>query len=385
MQLGSVFRHIMDIETKVVQGLHNSSTGSISTPIYQTATFKHPGLGQSTGYDYTRTKNPTRDNLENTYAFLESGITGVSFATGMAAITAIFELFSAKDHFIICDDIYGGSYRFFHESCEKRGLEFTYTDTSFVENIKKNIKSNTKAIYLETPTNPMMKVSDITEISKLAKSHNLLTIVDNTFLTPYFQRPLELGADIVISSATKYLGGHNDTLAGLVAVKKPELGEKLKFIQNTLGINSAPFDSWLILRGIKTLAVRMDRQEKNANIIANWLQEQKLIKKVLYPGLSNHPGHKICKKQSSGFGGMLSFEVIEKDLVAKLLQNIKIISFAESLGGVESLITYPILQTHADVPTEMLEKLGVNERLLRLSVGIESPDDLIADLAHTIS
>ncbi|MCB1189258.1 MAG: PLP-dependent transferase [Leptospiraceae bacterium] len=377
----------MDIETKVVQGLpiHHSSTGSISTPIYQTATFRHPELGRSTGYDYTRTKNPTRDNLESTYAFLESGTVGVSFSTGMAAIAAIFELFSPKDHFIVCDDIYGGSYRFFRESCEKRGLEFTYTNTSLIENIKKCIQPNTKAIYVETPTNPMMKVSDIIEISKLAKEHNLVTIVDNTFLTPYFQRPLELGADIVTSSATKYLGGHNDTLTGLVAVKDSELGERLKFIQNTLGINAAPFDSWLILRGIKTLAVRMERQEKNAITLANWLQEQKLIKKVLYPGLKNHPEHEISKKQSSGFGGMLSFEVASKDLVAKILKNIKIISFAESLGGVESLITYPIVQTHADVPTEMLEKLGVNERLLRLSVGIESPDDLIADLCDAMS
>lgn len=377
----------MDIETKVVRGLpvHHSSTGSISTPIYQTATFKHPELGKSTGYDYTRTKNPTRDNLESTYAFLESGNVGISFATGMAAIAAIFELFSPKDHIIVCDDIYGGSYRFFHESCEKRGLEFTYTDTSNIENIKNSLKSNTKAIYIETPTNPMMKVSDISEISKLAKKNKMLTIVDNTFLTPYLQRPLELGADIVISSATKYLGGHNDTLAGLIAVKDSEIGERLKFIQNTLGINSAPFDSWLILRGIKTLAVRLEKQQNNAIALVNWMSGQKHITKVLYPGLVEHPGYKISKQQSSGFGAMLSFEVEDKNLVSKILKNLKLIAFAESLGGVESLITYPIVQTHADVPIEILEKLGVNERLLRLSVGIESPDDLVADLSRAIA
>lgn len=373
----------MNIETLFVHGGtggHKSSTGAISTPIYQTATFEHPELGKSTGYDYTRTLNPTREKLEIAYGFAESGTNGLAFSTGMAAISAIFDLFNDKDEFIVCDDLYGGSYRLFEEVCRKRGLIFHYTDTTSIDKIQKLIGNNTKGIFIESPTNPMTKVCDIKAIADLCKTNNCLLICDNTFLSPYFQRPLELGADIVISSASKYIGGHNDTLAGLIAVKNSELAEKLRFIQNTVGSGLAPFDSWLIMRGMKTLAIRMKKHEENALKIAQFLESHPAIKKVYYTGLKNHPGHELAKKQSSGHGAMISFEVHSVELVAAILKKVKIISFAESLGGVESLITYPIVQTHSAIPKEILENIGITDRLLRLSVGIEDADDLINDL-----
>jgi cystathionine gamma-synthase len=377
----------MNINTKLVHGsdVPNSTTGSISIPIYQNATFKHPGINQSTGYDYSRTLNPTREKLEKTYSILESAHSAFAFSTGMAAISAIMEIFSCGDHFIVCDDIYGGTYRLFEDYSKKRNMSFSFIDTTSLQTVRATIQKNTKAIFYETPTNPMMKISDIQGISDICKSHGLLSIVDNTFLTPYFQRPIELGADLVISSATKYLGGHNDTLGGLVAVANVELAEQIKFIQNNSGAVLSPFDSWLIIRGIKTLSVRMDRQEQNAGKIAQWLTEQANITKVYYPGLPTHQGHDINKLQSGGFGSMISFEVKEKLLVEKILSKVKVISFAESLGGVESLITYPIVQTHCPIPQAILDKLGVNDRLMRMSVGIESLEDLIKDLNQAIN
>ncbi|HMW05742.1 MAG TPA: PLP-dependent aspartate aminotransferase family protein [Leptospiraceae bacterium] len=376
----------MHIDTILVHGgdAHKSVTGSISMPIYQTATFEHPELGKSTGYDYSRTQNPTREKLENSYAILESGKFGFAFTTGMAAISAIFDLFKAGDEFIVCDDLYGGSYRFFQEICKNRNQKFVYVDSSNVENIQKEINKNTKAIFIESPTNPMMKITDIKAVADLAKEKNILTIFDNTFLSPFFQRPLELGMDIVICSATKFIGGHNDTLAGLIAVKDSNLGEKIRFIQNTVGSGLAPFDSWLMLRGLKTLGLRMQRQEENANAIANWLLQHPLVEKVYYPGIKTHPGHETSKKQSTGFGAMISFELKEQKLVEQILKRVKIIAFAESLGGVESLITYPIVQTHAAIPKDILDKIGLTDRLLRLSVGIESKEDLIADLEQAM-
>jgi cystathionine gamma-synthase len=372
----------MQIETLFVHGgeAHKSVTGSISMPIYQTATFEHPELGRSTGFDYSRTQNPTRQKLESTYALLESGNDGLAFSTGMAAIAAIFDLFKAGDEFIICDDLYGGSYRFFEEICVNRNQKFFYVDTSELENISQCISKNTKAIFIESPTNPMMKVTDIAGVAKIAKKNGILSICDNTFLTPYFQRPLELGMDIVVCSATKFIGGHNDTLAGLVAVKDSSLGEKIRFIQNTVGSGLAPFDSWLMLRGLKTLGVRMQRQEENAKLISEWLLKHSNVDKVYYPGLLTHSSYGISKLQSTGFGSMISFEVKTREIVERVLKQVKLIAFAESLGGVESLITYPIAQTHAAIPKEILDRLGVNERLLRLSVGIESSADLIEDL-----
>ncbi|MEM7182255.1 MAG: PLP-dependent aspartate aminotransferase family protein [Spirochaetota bacterium] len=377
----------MQIETKFVHGgkSYESKTGAISTPIYQTATFKHLGVNQSTGYDYSRTQNPTREKLEKTYALLESGDAGMAFATGMAAVATIIELFSAGDHLLVCDDIYGGSYRFFDSLATQKSLQFSYVSMDNIEEVEAALQANTKAIFFETPTNPMMKVTDIRQICEFAKAKGILAIVDNTFLTPYLQRPLELGADIVISSATKFLAGHNDTLCGLVAAKGKELVERLCFIQNTIGSVCSPFDSWLVLRGIKTLAVRMRTQEENTKKLFNWLRAHPLISKVYYPGDKEHPCYPISCKQASGHGSMISFETKTEALAKKILEKVEIISFAESLGGVESLITYPVLQTHADIPGETLAKLGINHRLLRLSVGIEAAEDLLADLSQAIA
>jgi len=376
----------MKTDSKLVHGckFFEPHTGAISFPIYQSATFRHPGINQSTGYDYSRLQNPTREELENTLAMLENGKAGFAFSSGMAAITAAMELFSAGDHIIVSDDLYGGTYRLFEEIYKKHGLEFQYTDTRNIENVKEAVKDNTRAIFIETPSNPMMKVTDIRAVVEIAKSKNILTVVDNTFLTPYFQRPIELGADMVIHSGTKYLGGHNDTLAGFIIVKDETLAERIKLVQKSTGAVLPPFDSWLMLRSIKTLGVRLERQEKNAMKIANWLKENRKIEKVYYVGLPEHEGYEISKKQSSGFGAMISFSVRDEKDASSILEKVKIISYAESLGGVESLITYPILQTHAAIPKEIRERLGVNERLLRLSVGIEDADDLIDDLDQAI-
>ncbi len=383
----NIGNEVKSMNTRVVHGCkgYDPQTGAISIPIYQSATFRHPGLYQSTGYDYSRLQNPTREELENTIAALENGRYGLAFSTGMAAVSAVVHLFSPGDHIIVSDDLYGGTYRLFEEIYSKYGLEFSYVDTSNPDEIIKALKVNSKAFFIETPSNPMMKVADIRAISKLAKERGMLHIVDNTFLTPYYQRPLELGADIVLHSGTKYLGGHNDTLAGLVVVNDDILSEKLKFTQKSEGAVLAPFDSWLILRGIKTLAVRMERQQQNAIQIANWLKTQKNVLKVFYVGLPEHEGYEISKAQASGFGAMISFYVRDKTLVEQVLERVKVIIFAESLGGVESLITYPAVQTHAAIPEEIRNKLGVTDTLLRLSVGIEDVNDLLADLEQSLA
>jgi cystathionine gamma-synthase len=376
----------MRIETKLVHGCkgYDEGTGSISFPIYQSATFRHPGLNKTTGYDYSRLQNPTREELENTLARLENGNCGFAFASGMAAVATALELFKSGEHIIVSDDLYGGTYRLFEEISKEHGLDFTYVDTTDVRKIKEAIKSNTKGIFIETPSNPMMKVSDIKEIVTLSKSLGIKVVVDNTFLTPYYQRPLELGADIVIHSGTKYLGGHNDTLAGFIVVKDNIIAERIKLIQKSIGAVLAPFDSWLILRGIKTLGVRLERQQSNAIQVANWLREHKEIEKVYYVGLPEHEGYNIMKSQASGFGAMISFLVRDLQLISKILENVKIIAFAESLGGVESLITYPLIQTHSAIPEELREKIGINDRLLRLSVGIEAVEDIISDLEQAM-
>lgn len=375
----------MKFETKVVHGSKkgDSQTGAISFPIYQTATFRHPGLNQSTGYAYSRETNPTREELENTLAMLEGGSDGLAFSSGMAAIAAVMSLFEPGDHIIVSEDLYGGTYRLFEQQ-KRYGLQFTYLDTCFPTEIEGAWRSSTKAVFIETPSNPMMRVTDIGKVARIAADRGGLTICDNTFLTPYYQCPLDLGADIVVHSATKYLGGHNDTLAGAVVVKEKVQGEKLRLIQKSTGGVLAPFDSWLILRGIKTLGIRLERQEKNAENIALWLSRQHQVGKVYYPGLSTHPGHEIARRQSRGFGSMISFEVVTPELVERILNGVRIISYAESLGGVESLITYPLVQTHAAMPKALLDRLGVNEKLLRLSVGIEASDDLINDLQQAM-
>lgn len=352
--------------------------GAVSYPIYQTATFAHSEVGVSTGYDYSRLQNPTRERLEQVVASLEKGIDALAFSSGMAAITTLMEIFSPGDHLIIDADLYGGSIRLFQNISVKNGIRFTVLDLS-KEDIESHITADTKAVYLETPTNPMMNVTDIEELSKVTKKHNLLLIVDNTFLSPYFQNPLELGADIVVHSGTKYLGGHNDTLAGFLVTDREDLSEKLRFIIKTTGAGLAPFDSWLILRGIKTLAVRMKQAEENAKHLAEYLEQNEHVTRVIYPGLKSHPGYEIMKKQSRGFGAMLTFEVESKELAFHILKNVKLIQFAESLGGTETLITYPITQTHADVPKEDLARNGITDRVLRLSVGIEGIEDLLAE------
>ena len=353
--------------------------GALSFPIYQTATYAHPGVGQSTGFDYSRLQNPTREHLEKYVAQLEGGIDAFALSTGMAAISLLFEIFEPGDHIIAEKDLYGGSTRLFENVSKKNGYEFTFLNCA-TDDIAASIRENTKAIYIETPTNPMMSVSDIGEIAELAKKRNLLLIVDNTFLSPYFQNPLKLGADIVIHSGTKFLGGHNDTLAGFIVTNHPEVREKLRFLIKTTGAGLAPFDSWLILRGIKTLGIRMERSEKNATQIATWLQKQKHVTKVFYPGLKEHPGHEIMKKQARGFGSMLTFYVDSKENALKILEKVRLIKFAESLGGVETLITYPATQTHADVPEDVRLENGITETTLRLSVGVEDVEDLIGEL-----
>lgn len=353
--------------------------GALSYPIYQTATYAHPGVGRSTGYDYSRLQNPTREQLEKVVAALEGGIDAVALSTGMAAIALLMEIFEPGDHIIAEADLYGGSIRFFDNVSKKNHYEFTYLNCAG-DDIEGSIKANTKAIFLETPTNPMMNISDITKIAEIAKKHGLLLIVDNTFLSPYFQNPLQLGADVVVHSGTKFLGGHNDTLAGFIVTSSPKIQEKLRFLIKTTGAGLAPFDSWLILRGIKTLGIRMERAQENAIQIARWLKEQKSVTKVLYPGLVEHPGHEIMKKQARGFGSMITFNVDTKEHALKILESVRMIKFAESLGGVETLITYPTTQTHADVPEEVRLKNGISPCTLRISVGIEDAKDLLAEL-----
>jgi len=372
----------MDFSTLCIHGSDRKydNTGAISVPIFQSATFAHPGVGLSTGYDYSRLQNPTREHLEMTVAKLEGGVDAMAFSSGMAAIAALMELFSPGDHIIASDDLYGGSHRLFYNISEKNGLRFSLVNTSDISRIEAHIRPETKAIFIETPTNPMMHVTDIAAAARLAKSYNLLLIVDNTFLTPYYLKPLALGADIVIHSGTKFLGGHNDTLAGFLVVADSGLSERLRFIYKTIGGCLAPFDSWLIIRGIKTLAVRMDRQQDSAMKIAQWLQGHKKVKAVHYIGLPSHPDYEVSKRQGTGFGSMISFETDSEETAVRVLSKVSLIQYAESLGGVETLITYPMLQTHADIPKEEREAKGINERLLRLSVGLESPEDLIRDL-----
>ena len=354
--------------------------GALSYPIYQTATYAHAGVGKSTGYDYSRLQNPTREQLEKVVASLEGGIDAFALSSGMAAITLLMEIFKPGDHIIAEADLYGGSVRLFDNVSKKNGYEFTYLNCSR-DDIEGAIKENTKAVYIETPTNPMMNVSDISKIAEIAKRHGLYLIVDNTFLSPYFQNPLKLGADIVIHSGTKFLGGHNDTLAGFIVTNNEEVQEKLRFIIKTTGAGLAPFDCWLILRGIKTLGIRMERSQENAIKIANWLKEQPVVKHVYCPGLPEHPGYEIMKEQARGFGAMLTFDMDTEPHALQILESVRMIKFAESLGGVETLITYPTTQTHADVPEKVRLKNGITPCTLRLSVGIEDIEDLLAELS----
>ena len=372
-----------EIETKCIHLEEDEASiqhfGSISYPIYQIATYAHPAVGQSTGFDYSRLQNPTREHLEKVVASLENGVDALAFSSGMAAITMLMELFAPGDHLIIDSDLYGGSIRLFDHVSTKNGICFSRIDCA-KEDVEAFVQENTKAIYVETPTNPMMNVVDIAALSAIAKRHGLLLIVDNTFLSPYLQNPLDLGADIVVHSGTKYLGGHNDTLAGFLVTGRTDISEKLRFLIKTTGAGLAPFDCWLVLRGIKTLGIRMDRSQENAMEIAKWLRAQKYVTKVINPGFEDHPGHEIMKRQSRGYGAMLTFQVENKNFALGILGKVRMIRFAESLGGVETLLTYPTTQTHADVPKEIQEKNGLTDATLRMSVGIENVKDLIAEL-----
>ena len=369
-----------EIETKCIHLEEEENSinhyGAISYPIYQSATYAHPGVGQSTGYDYSRLQNPTREHLEKTVASLENGIDALAFSSGMAAITLMMELFNPGDHLIVDADLYGGSIRLFNHVSEKNRIEFSSVDCHN-ENVAAYIRENTKAVYIETPTNPMMNVTDIKALAEITKKHNILLIVDNTFLSPYFQNPLELGADIVVHSGTKFLGGHNDTLAGFLVTNREDISEKLRFLIKTTGSGLAPFDSWLILRGIKTLGIRMEQAQKNAFKIVEWLKTKSAVTRVIYPGLPEHPGYEIMKKQARGFGSMLTFQLESREFALSVLEKVRMIKFAESLGGVETLITYPTTQTHADVPKKIRERNGITEATLRLSVGIEDVQDLL--------
>lgn len=361
-------------------------TGAVSMPIFQTATFRHPELGQSTGFAYSRLANPTRQELERTMAILEGGIQGFAFSSGQAANMAVFSLLNPGEHVILSDDIYGGTFRIIGDVFGKYGIEHTYVDMSDLAAVRKAIRPETKMLFVETPTNPMMKVADIAAVSSIAKEIGALTVVDNTFLTPYFQRPLELGADIVSHSSTKYLGGHNDTISGIVVVKDDQqIADKIMVHIKSHGSQLAPMDSWLVLRGIKTLAVRMDRHNENAKKVAAWLRNQPKVKKVYYVGFEDHKDYAVTCRQTSGFGGMISFTVDSVDTVKKILKNVDMIMFAESLGGTETLITYPTTQTHEDTPKDIKENLGITDCFLRMSVGIEDADDIIADLDRAMN
>ncbi len=358
---------------------------SITTPIYQSAAFSHLQTGHNEhGFDYTRISNPTRQQLEETVSALEGAKKTIAFSSGMAAITCAFELFAPGNHILCAEDLYGGTVLLMDLVGRKNGLDFSFVDTTDPAKIEAALRPDTKAIYIETPSNPMMNVTDIRRCAALARDRGALLIVDNTFLSPYLQNPIALGADIVVHSGTKYLGGHNDTLAGFLCLADEALGEKLHKIAYALGGNLSPFDSYLMIRGIKTLALRVERQQQTALAIAKWLQAQPWVTKVHYVGLPDHPGYALNASQSRGAGGMLSFTVDSHETALKILQNVKLITFAESLGGPESLITLPALQTHRDVPEADRLRLGITDSLLRLSVGLENADDLIADLAQAM-
>lgn len=374
-----------NFETRCVHGGPESAVKddyrAISYPIYQTASFSHIRTGHNpSGFDYTRESNPTRTHLEEIVSSLEGAAGTTAFSSGMAAVSVCFELFSPGDHIICSEDLYGGVVRLHSLISKKNGLEIDYVDTSDLQTVAGAIRPETKAIYVETPSNPMMFITDLKGCAKLAREHGLLLIVDNTFLSPYFQNPLKLGADIVIHSGSKFLSGHNDTIAGFLCCESRELADKVRLLSKTTGGALSPMDCWLVTRGIKTLAVRMERQQENAVKIAEWLLKQPHVTQVLYPGLKTHPGYEINASQASGFGSMLSFRTDSKETALRVLQGVKLIIFAESLGGTESLLTYPTVQTHPDVPAEMKEHLGITDTLLRLSVGLESADDIIADL-----
>jgi cystathionine beta-lyase/cystathionine gamma-synthase len=360
------------------------ATGAIIVPIYQTSTFVQEELGKNKGYEYARTRNPTRVALERNLARLEGGRFGYAFASGMAGINALMTLFKAGDHIVAGHDLYGGTFRLFERVLKNFGLEFTYTNTCRIEEVNKAIRPETRLVYIETPTNPIMQITDIRSVADLAHQHGVLMAVDNTFMSPYLQRPLELGADFVLHSTTKYLNGHSDGVGGAVVLNDEKLAERLKFIQNAAGAVLGPMDSWLILRGVKTLALRMARHSENGMAIAAHLENHPKIKFVHYPGLTTHPQHELAKRQMRSFGGMISFETGSLENAKTVLKSVRLCSLAESLGGVETLISHPATMTHASVPPAQRQRLGITDGLVRISVGIEEIEDLTADLDQAL-
>ena len=357
------------------------ATGAISTPIYQTASFGHPALGQTTGFDYSRSSNPTRLVLEETLAAADGGFKGFAFASGLAAVDIVLHLFHSGDSIVVTEDLYGGTFRLFEKVFRPLGLDAIYVDTSDLGAVWQALqRPGVRAVFIESPTNPLLKIADIRAIAALACPRGILTIVDNTFLTPVLQRPIALGADIALYSATKYLAGHNDVVAGAAVVRTAKLAEQIGFFQNAIGSVLGPQDAWLTLRGLKTLPLRLQKQQENAQQIAAWLAPHPHVRAVRYPGRPQPPGRDILDREHIGYGGMIAFEVDDPVRVPSLLAGVKVFLFAESLGGVESLITYPAVQTHADIAPTIRERLGINDRLLRLSVGIEDVNDLINDL-----
>ena len=371
-----------DISSAVVHGgiYGDKTTGAVNVPIYQTSTYEQKGLGENTGWEYSRTGNPTRAALEALIAELENGTAGFAFASGLAAITAVLMLFKSGDRILISSNVYGGTFRVLDKVFKQFGLSYSIEDTTDLETFESKITPDVKAVLIESPANPLLTVTDLAGISAISKKKGILTIVDNTFMTPYLQRPLELGADIVVHSATKYLGGHSDLVAGLAVVKNEKIAERLAFLQNATGGVLGPFDSFLLIRGIKTLAVRMDRHVANAEKIAVFLQKNEAVKKVYYPALPDAQGYAVNKKQAKNGGAMISFELKENYDIKTFFKSVRLIALAESLGGVESLVCHPATMTHASIPCEIRQKIGITDGLIRLSVGIENAGDLTADL-----
>lgn len=374
----------MNFETILIHGGIDGdlTTGAVSVPIYQTSTYKFVGLEENKGYDYSRAGNPTRHALEKLIAEMEEGVAGFAFSSGMAAMTAVLTLFKSGDTLLISDNIYGGTYRVLDQIFNHFNIGYKIVDTNDEAAIIAAIDDSVKGIIVETPTNPLLGISDIEQVAKIAKAHGLLTIVDNTFMTPYLQKPLTLGADLVVHSGTKYLGGHSDLIAGLVVAKDQALADKIYFIQKSTGAILSPNDSWLLIRGIKTLAVRMDRHQENALVLAEYLKNHEAVAEIYFPGLSTHKGHELHKKQARGFGALISFVLKEEYDLAKFVKSLDLITFGESLGGVESLLTHPASMTHGSIPYELRQKMGIVDQLVRLSVGIEYHQDLKADLDY---
>lgn len=375
-----------NIDSALIHGgiYGDKTTGAVNVPIYQTSTYEQSGLGENTGWEYSRTGNPTRAALEALIAELEGGTAGFAFSSGMAAITTVLGLFRSGDKVIISSNVYGGTFRVLDRVFNNFGLEYEIADTSDLDALEQHITPDVKAILVESPANPLLTITDLAGVAAIAKAHGILSIVDNTFMTPYLQRPIELGADIVIHSATKYLGGHSDLIAGLVVVKDKAIAERLAFLQNATGGVLGPFDSFLLIRGIKTLGVRLDRHVENAQKAALFLKNHKAVKKIYYPGLPEAQGYEINRRQAKNGGVMMSFELYENYDIRKFFKSLRLIALAESLGGVESLVCHPVSMTHASIPKDIRDKVGITEGLIRLSIGIENIDDLLADLEQAI-